>query len=341
MNLNSEVEQMIRKEVLEIVSKHLDIQQYKLFYFGSRVNGTNRERSDIDIGIEGNETVPYDKLHQILNDIDNIRTLYKIDFVDFKDCSEAFVDLAKRNVEYIYDNKMNYSNSLALEELKEFDRKHLSLNKMIYSKYKLQWKIIALLLWALLIVPSIYALTNIEKCWYIYVLIPFIIFCVIAFILIKYMSEKTSVIIKEYYEHIHNLNLNTSWSYQTIQIIRLKMFQQKIKEMNFDGKIFNLEKILGLLEYEIKSVNYSYKFSEIIAVLVGGVLLSSILSSFFDKIKDWDVYVYSVKQIVVSTFMLSAMFFLLDKFIFKEVTLFFRNRNKRLIQTLYHYMIES
>lgn len=101
MNLNSEIEQMIRRGVLEIVSRHLDIRKYKVFYFGSRVNGTNRERSDVDIGIEGNEIVPYDKLHQILNDIDNIRTLYKIDFVDFKDCSEAFVDLAKKKVEYI------------------------------------------------------------------------------------------------------------------------------------------------------------------------------------------------------------------------------------------------
>jgi uncharacterized protein len=102
MNLNPDIEQMIRKEILDIVSRNLDMSQYKLFYFGSRVIGTNRERSDIDVGIEGNEIVSYEKLHRILNEIDNIKTLYKIDFVDFKDCSEAFVNMAKQNVEYIH-----------------------------------------------------------------------------------------------------------------------------------------------------------------------------------------------------------------------------------------------
>ena len=102
MNLNPETEQMIRKEILAIVSRNLEIDQYKLFYFGSRVRGSNRERSDIDVGIEGNEVVPYEKLHQILNEIDNIKTLYKIDFVDFKDCSQAFVNMARTHIEYIH-----------------------------------------------------------------------------------------------------------------------------------------------------------------------------------------------------------------------------------------------
>lgn len=102
MNLNPEIEQMIRKEVLGIISRNLDLNHYKVFYFGSRVSGSNRERSDIDVDIEGNKVVPYEKLHQILNEIDNIKTLYKIDFVDFKDCSEAFVNMAKTHIEYIH-----------------------------------------------------------------------------------------------------------------------------------------------------------------------------------------------------------------------------------------------
>ena len=119
------------------------------------------------------------------------------------------------------------------------------------------------------------------------------------------------------------------------------MFRHKIKELNLDGDKSNVEKILVVLEYETSSSNYAYKFSEIITVLIFGVLFSSILSSFLDKVDDWNVYIHCVKQISVGTLMLLVMFIYLDIFIFKGITLFFRNRNKRLIQTIHNYLIEN
>ncbi|MEW6557533.1 MAG: nucleotidyltransferase domain-containing protein [Elusimicrobiota bacterium] len=80
----------LEKEVLQIVSRYLDTNFYKIFFFGSRVRGTNFPRADIDIGIEGPEEIPSAKKITIEDDLNNLPILYKIDFVDFKNVSEEF-----------------------------------------------------------------------------------------------------------------------------------------------------------------------------------------------------------------------------------------------------------
>mgnify|MGYP001588840581 FL=1 len=64
--------------------------QYKLFFFGSRVQGRGDDRSDIDVGIEGPERIPGHVMEKIREAIENLPVLYKIDIVDFKDVSEDF-----------------------------------------------------------------------------------------------------------------------------------------------------------------------------------------------------------------------------------------------------------
>ena len=53
MNIEFYPEKKLRKQVLEIVSKHLDLDSYRIFFFGSRVKEDNSLVSDIDIVIEG------------------------------------------------------------------------------------------------------------------------------------------------------------------------------------------------------------------------------------------------------------------------------------------------
>jgi len=74
----------LKKEILEIVRKYLDTNSFKIFFFGSRVNDKADQRSDIDVGIEGAEPVPFDVMLKIKNDVHNLHTLYHIDIVDFK-----------------------------------------------------------------------------------------------------------------------------------------------------------------------------------------------------------------------------------------------------------------
>jgi predicted nucleotidyltransferase len=90
----------LKEEILEILSKYLDLSQYKVFFFGSRVKGNADERADIDIGIEGPKIPSHIKL-EIEEELENLPILYKIDFVDFNNVDEDFKKIAKKYVEYI------------------------------------------------------------------------------------------------------------------------------------------------------------------------------------------------------------------------------------------------
>ena len=83
------------------MSRYLDINDYKIFFFGSRVDGNADERSDIDIGIEGQKPIFFETMAKIKNDVSNLSTLYKIDIVDFGDVDKDFYKVAKQNFEPI------------------------------------------------------------------------------------------------------------------------------------------------------------------------------------------------------------------------------------------------
>ncbi len=91
----------LKQEIKEIVGKHLDLRAYKIFFFGSRVDGTSHERSDIDIGIEGAEEVPSLAMAYIQEDIDKLSILYKIEIMDFKTVGADFYQVAKKYIEII------------------------------------------------------------------------------------------------------------------------------------------------------------------------------------------------------------------------------------------------
>ncbi|OGC06772.1 hypothetical protein A2230_01845 [candidate division WOR-1 bacterium RIFOXYA2_FULL_36_21] len=91
----------IKKDILSILEKYLDVSKYKIFFFGSRVIGAKDDRSDIDIGIEGEEKISREIMRNIREEMKNIRILYKIDFVDFKNVSSDFKKIALQNIEKI------------------------------------------------------------------------------------------------------------------------------------------------------------------------------------------------------------------------------------------------
>lgn len=101
MKLENYPVEKLKKEILDIVGKRLDLKKYKVFFFGSRVKGDNFERSDIDIGIEGPSELSSVIKLDIEEEIEKIPTLYKIDFVDFKEVGENFAKIAKKNIEIL------------------------------------------------------------------------------------------------------------------------------------------------------------------------------------------------------------------------------------------------
>ena len=93
----------LKKEIIRAVGKNLDLPHYKLFYFGSRVNGGADIRSDIDVGIEAPEEIPLEIISGIKTDLDDLPILQKIDFVDFGRVSEEFKKVALQNTKLIYE----------------------------------------------------------------------------------------------------------------------------------------------------------------------------------------------------------------------------------------------
>ncbi|OGG42479.1 hypothetical protein A3A21_02710 [Candidatus Jorgensenbacteria bacterium RIFCSPLOWO2_01_FULL_45_25b] len=91
----------IKKEIRAIVEKHLDLKEYKLFFFGSRVDGKNHKGSDIDVGIEGPERISSPVWLEIQEEIENLPILYKIEIVDFKRVSREFKEVALSHAEPI------------------------------------------------------------------------------------------------------------------------------------------------------------------------------------------------------------------------------------------------
>lgn len=99
MKLEFYNEKKLKKEILEIMRKHLDIKKYKVFFFGSRVKGDNFPRADIDIGIEGPKKMPALTKIKIEEELEKIPTLYKIDLVDFKNVDKTFKKVALQYTE--------------------------------------------------------------------------------------------------------------------------------------------------------------------------------------------------------------------------------------------------
>ena len=101
MKLENYPVEKLKREIKEIVGRHLNIEEYKIFFFGSRVIGKGSDRSDIDLGIEGTKEVPAVAFMKIKEDLEHLPILYKIDVVDFRNLSDDFYGVAKEKIEKI------------------------------------------------------------------------------------------------------------------------------------------------------------------------------------------------------------------------------------------------
>ncbi len=99
MKLEHYPKEKLKREILDIVGRHLDLTNYRVFFFGSRVGGGHTDRSDIDVGIEGPSPIPLEKMARIRGDIEDLPTLYHIDVVDFRTVDESFREVAMKHVE--------------------------------------------------------------------------------------------------------------------------------------------------------------------------------------------------------------------------------------------------
>ena len=75
-------------------------QDYKFILFGSRARGDYKNTSDIDIAVK--ENIPREEQYKIMNEIDLLNIIYKIDlvFIDEKTNPELLESIKRDGVEF-------------------------------------------------------------------------------------------------------------------------------------------------------------------------------------------------------------------------------------------------
>ncbi len=79
------------------------LQGHRVVRFGSRTRGVATLRSDFDIGVMGDEPLSFGDFYALADQIENLPTLYRIDWVDLARVSERFRQSALSTAEVIYE----------------------------------------------------------------------------------------------------------------------------------------------------------------------------------------------------------------------------------------------
>src|SRR5581483_10044667 len=82
----------------EIVLKHIPKEEYAVFLFGSRAEGTSSKFSDIDVGIWGESKTPSYLSGRIIDEIEMSDVPYDTDVVDFNDVRDKFKSEALKKI---------------------------------------------------------------------------------------------------------------------------------------------------------------------------------------------------------------------------------------------------
>ena len=81
-----------RRIINQVLSKH----PYAWYAFGSRVKGTHRQYSDLDVCYM--QRIPSHELVEIEGEFEDSDLTFKVDFVDFQNCSEEFQQLIQSHM---------------------------------------------------------------------------------------------------------------------------------------------------------------------------------------------------------------------------------------------------
>ncbi|MBI4142254.1 nucleotidyltransferase domain-containing protein [Candidatus Uhrbacteria bacterium] len=91
----------LKEQIANIVGWYLDRSMYRVFFFGSRVQGNAASNSDIDVGIDGPAPIPPRTMSAIRDAITSIPVRRRIDVVDFQTVGDEFRSIALRHTEPI------------------------------------------------------------------------------------------------------------------------------------------------------------------------------------------------------------------------------------------------
>ena len=91
----------LRAAIRAVLHRHLDMNRYRVYLFGSGSTGTALRSSDIDLGIEGDERVSGRVMVRIREELERLRTLRRFDLIDLADMDESFRNTALKDAEQL------------------------------------------------------------------------------------------------------------------------------------------------------------------------------------------------------------------------------------------------
>lgn len=100
MSSESEVRQMLQDLFKRSGAR---LAGHRVVLFGSRARGDAHPRSDFDLAVVGESPLSLKDFHALADELDELPTLYRFDWVDLARTSERFRESALEHVEVIYE----------------------------------------------------------------------------------------------------------------------------------------------------------------------------------------------------------------------------------------------
>jgi len=97
-------EQSIKSEIREVF-QHMEtsLRGYKVILFGSRARGNADPSSDFDMGVIGEHPLDLKSFYKIADALEELPTLYRIDWVDLNRTSEKLRKQALKEGKVLYE----------------------------------------------------------------------------------------------------------------------------------------------------------------------------------------------------------------------------------------------
>jgi len=98
-------EDEIRRALGDVLERFApELAGVKVVLFGSRAEGADRERSDVDLGLLGAGQLPAGLVERIRDDLEALPTLIRFDLVDLRRVGASFRKEALRRAEVLFEN---------------------------------------------------------------------------------------------------------------------------------------------------------------------------------------------------------------------------------------------
>ncbi|MDX1655576.1 MAG: nucleotidyltransferase domain-containing protein [Candidatus Competibacteraceae bacterium] len=96
-----QISDKVRQQIMEAVAHRLADRHYRLYLYGSRVQGRATPRSDFDLGLLAEEPLNMALLEQLREDLEALPILQKMELTDLNRASPDFVKRALKTSEVL------------------------------------------------------------------------------------------------------------------------------------------------------------------------------------------------------------------------------------------------